>query len=314
ATRRSSAAAGDATASVCGEPDSREHHRQQPNPVVLFAEAEVLSGQQPRQLLRLGHPRTGAAQLCLLGGPNGDRLFELLEHSDACRSWFVGNRLLPASSAALIATEMDPVFPLLPLLLKDLRYRPLDEACHCDEFPDTRLLLQRLHAQLPGRLADSVCDVRPSISSSSSLPLVRLNLDRCLGWLEAKLRRIAAGLRDIQDTDNEKETTDDNKRAIILACSLLADYLPWQLTESLASRVGIDLDDAPVDEETASASAAPKVDDSGKRSRREKQEPLENYALPQEQQAPVKAVGTRKPALRKEAGMQSITNFFAKSN
>uniref|UniRef100_A0A1I8FK69 Ydr279_N domain-containing protein n=1 Tax=Macrostomum lignano TaxID=282301 RepID=A0A1I8FK69_9PLAT len=260
-----------------GEPDSREHHRQQHNPVVLFAEAEVLSGQQamPAAAAWTSSNRARPAVLLLLADRAADRLFELLEHSDACRSWFVGNRLLPASSAALIATEMDPVFPLLPLLLKDLRYRRLTRPVIATSSRTLACCCSALHAQLPGRLADSVCDVRPSISSSSSLPLVRLNLDRCLGWLEAKLRRIAAGLRDS----------------------------------------GIDLDDAPVDEETASAR---RRRESGRfwqaQSSREKQEPLENYALLQEQQAPVKAVGTRKPALRKEAGMQSITNFFAKRN
>uniref|UniRef100_A0A1I8FI83 WD domain, G-beta repeat-containing protein n=1 Tax=Macrostomum lignano TaxID=282301 RepID=A0A1I8FI83_9PLAT len=266
-----------------GEPPVWSISDSEPNPVVLFAKAEVLAGQRSHANCCGLDIREQAPPSCAyLADRTGDRLFELLEHSDACpelvcrQSASAGFR----PRGAHRHRDGPGCFPLLPLLLKNLRYRRLTRPVIATRFPDTRLLLQRLPrpaARPTGRLR--LRRFRPSISVVEFAAAGSPELGPLLsGWLEAKLSRIAAGLaRCFKTPTTRRRQQTIMKRAIILACSLLADYLPWQLTESLASRVGHRSGRRrPVDEETASASAAAKVDDSAKRSRREKQEPLEN--------------------------------------
>ena len=144
-----------------------------------------------------------------------------------------------ADGRLLLATPVNPIFLLLPLLQKQERLVPLDQLLEDSDFPLTEEVLG----------ATKGLEVVADSKGTADLNVWKYNSSLCLAWLEARVGRVAAVLQQ-QGIDlsqgakslhyraaGEKEATTGNTgyRAIRSHCvQRTTDVWPWASCQSIS--------------------------------------------------------------------------------
>lgn len=149
--------------------------------ILIFQEKEIPS--DGLALVTLPHPKhMDEGVLFCQAGRN---IYELQSvQPRKYGAWFIDQRV-SSKSSFLMASKFDPKFLLLPFLEKATRYSPLDQIITfvegCDRIP--------LQHCADWNLGD-ICDVNDQLGDD--MILYRLNMDKTLAWLRAKVDKTAA--------------------------------------------------------------------------------------------------------------------------
>ena len=156
--------------------------------MLLFPSGEPMQ-QHRLQLLRLYHPQ-GDTVLCAF---YEDNLYELQKASPRrYASWLIDQNV-SSDGSLYIANVVDPRLLLLPYLEDAPKFCPISQLIydHCRENLD----LFPINVLKSWNLED-ICDMNDKLGDD--LILYRLSEEKCLRWLEEKVERCAAKLREIR--------------------------------------------------------------------------------------------------------------------
>lgn len=147
------------------------------------------AGDRLHDIVPLRHPRTGTKAQYSFNGEN--ELLEVQQVSGEDHCYFVDNSVMKDGSI-FVLSPVDPNFILLHYL--DLaraktddhpgRFGVLEDALNDAIFPATRLLAKAKNVRL-----DKICDIKDKGDI-----YIRLNDDKVLEWLGAKVRAAATAL------------------------------------------------------------------------------------------------------------------------
>lgn len=165
--------------------------------VLLFPDSAPML-QHRLQFILLDHPRG----MPTLFAVHNDSLYELQRASPRRHAaWFVDQNV-SSDGSIYIANIIDPRLLLLPILDTALKFSPINQLIfdhrkeNSDPFPISVLKTWSL---------DDICDVNDKLGED--MVLHRLNEDKCLRWLEGKVERCAAKLREVRQRENRGEDT-----------------------------------------------------------------------------------------------------------
>lgn len=178
-------------------------------------------GSGVRHFLALRHPKAGNTA-CYLHVD--ESLLELHWFKQSYGSWFLGDYVCE-DGRLYIATQVDPVFILLPIFEEarmkkgdDLgKFRQLDEIIYIDGYPGYQQL-----ASLAEKSMEVVCDVK----EIDSTKFFRLNDSKVLKWLQYKVHQLLPTLL----TLDKNYAAQNTKDTLIGAVSIVGEYLkeePW---------------------------------------------------------------------------------------
>ncbi|BES97447.1 Ydr279p protein family (RNase H2 complex component) [Nesidiocoris tenuis] len=275
--------------------------------IVKDALLESDSDQNPT-FVQLRHPSSGKAAMFLFNGDNS-KVNEVMQFSDPKRSYFI-DQTVCSDGDMYFCTPIDPLFLVLPYLMKAERCSPLDQTLLDDELPEVARL-----SQCPMDV-NLIADRR----GLETLNAFVYNEDKTLLWLQTKLERLIPVLR--QKTINTSknvavsanfvkigEEEDSNVNYLRYAYGLLCDYIP----ESLAAKFA-DFIKLPPELERVSKRkeiVSPTKPD-GKKVK------LDDDDEAYEAKTPVSKIEKKAPSAKEQAlakaaiGSKSISSFFKK--
>lgn len=148
--------------------------------ILILNEKEISS--HGLTLLTLPHPKENEGGILFC--QSGANIYELQRvQPRKYGTWFIDQRIASESSY-LMASKFDCKFLLLPFLQKNTRYSPLDQIVTytegCDRLP--------LEHSAQWNLGD-ICDINDQLGDD--LILYRLNIEKTLVWLQAKVDKTA---------------------------------------------------------------------------------------------------------------------------
>jgi len=243
-----------------------------PTARVFLSAADLSEG---CRIAKLSHPRTAQPFSAALTS-GGARLLEVQKFqeppADNPRSWLLagsGLERVNQDGSLFVATPLDPLFLLLPPL-RTLRgaasenrresmsagvFRPLSDLASEAGEPEAVAALEATVLAMPDVLSRlrAICDVNDKYDE----PMIRLNDDKVLSWLQRKARALAAHLasdasaahlaaRKVADAhssqfDDETEpraaATDDDHLAVAVA--LVCEWLAPEVQAALCSACGV---------------------------------------------------------------------------
>lgn len=263
-------------------------------------------------VIKLQNPRTEVANLYAL---SNNRLFEINQLQDGKRSWFAGQSVI-SNGALSLCTKVDPVFFILPFLMKAKHVSPLDQLLMDEDFPDA----VRLEICVAAEQLEKVSDRK----TSAAFTAWKYNEAKTLQTLCRRVASIAKHLRQrrVQVTDravasnyvkvNEEEVPDSAYTRY--AHGLISEYLSKELSAKLEEELGL--------EPMAKTAAAAVVKDEPREPPAKRQktvsgpsEPTEDYSkegghhTPKEKQ---KVTAKDKAMASAAKGSRNISSFFAK--
>ena len=156
--------------------------------VLLFPAGESID-QHRLHLLRLLHPHGES----MLYAVYEDHLYELQKASPRrYASWFIDQNVV-SDGSIYIANQVDPRFLILPYLQDTPKFSPISQLIYDHRSEDADLF--PVNILKPWNL-EEICDMNDKFGND--MILYRLNEDKCMNWLESKVERCAAKLRDIR--------------------------------------------------------------------------------------------------------------------
>ncbi|XP_041806828.1 ribonuclease H2 subunit B isoform X3 [Chelmon rostratus] len=183
----------------------RTPNAQHDNWVVVAADSaiETQKHESDPAFVRLRNPSTDAASLYMLS--SGDvQLFEVKAFEEDFHSWFVG-QTVQRDGRLLFVTPMDPLFLILPYLIKSGRegkFQPVDQLIKDEEFPACSRLLSctRSLASLHHIAEEKEVEL---------LKFHRYSQEKTMNWLKKKVERTVSALkkRNISVGEGVKSTT-----------------------------------------------------------------------------------------------------------
>jgi len=273
---------------------------------------ENITEKQNVKFLQLRHPRTGLGS-CFLYNSSNNSLNEVMTFDEQHRSWFIGSRVV-ADGKMYLVTPVNPVFLLLPYMLKAEKLVPLDQMLEDDEFKQTEEILlatcQEARLQL---VADS--------KGSKDLNVWKYSQEKTLTWLEAKVKSLSAVFEKTSvDTTGGaassiyKSSSADEHEYLRYALGVVQEYLSESLGQELERRLSI-----PKLETKSGTKRLSNVDleeEENKPSRKKaktEEGPLEDYSKGTKKTVVKEEASAKEKALAQSAkGSKSITSFFKK--
>lgn len=285
-------------------------------------------------LLKLRHPRTDRSVVFALHEPEPSsdgkpRLFELNRQDSGFRSWLLADRIFGDGSLILL-TPFDPLFLVLPYLRKAKArgFAPFADVVHDEELTGTSRIVRAFAPSLSHRL-EFLCDMK---QPSEELRVYRWNETRALKWLRkrwevARTALLAAGVScgassmHLKASTNEGDPTAEEAAIASTALALLTDCLPPDVAIILSEELGVCVEPAAA---TTVPVAVPVESGTGgdlenaAKVARTSVRPSNDYSIGVANKtdvasgAPPKGRGRGRAPLKKQPGMQSITNFFGK--
>jgi len=272
-------------------------------PVSLTACEEVRS-------VELRHPCTGEASCFLLGSSGGrlERVVEVTAFDEGHRSWFVGDTV-QSDGKLYLCNIYNPIYLILPYLIKAPRLTPLEQTLEDPQFPHTHLLAEAVG----GGELKAVAEPK----GAAELNVWKYSEAKALEWLEGRCRRLKAALMEakvptctaqaltfVRSMDEAQTQTAYSE----LAVGMMATLLPAELGKALRERLGLPLEP---ERPALKGSGEPPA----KRARKEgaPQGPTEDYSTEQPAKKEAAPQSAKAKALAKSAvGNKSILSFFGK--
>jgi len=273
---------------------------------------ENITEKQNVKFLQLRHPRTGQGS-CFMFNSSNNSLNEVMTFDEQHRSWFIGSRVV-ADGKMYFATPINPVFLLLPYIIKAEKLVPLDQMVEDDQFKETEEILlatcQESRLQL---VADS--------KGSKDLNVWKYNQEKTLTWLEGKVKSLSALFeKNYVDTSGGaassiyKSSAADEYEYLRYALGVVQEYLNDNLREELEKRLNIPKLD--VKSGTKRLSNVDLEEEENKPSRKKaktEEGPTEDYSKTAKKTVVKEETSAKEKALAQSAkGSKSITSFFKK--
>ncbi|KAI8918886.1 ribonuclease H2, subunit B [Entophlyctis helioformis] len=250
------------------------------------------------EVLSLPHPLDGLPAAFLLV-PSG---LHRLAHE--FKSWAIGDSLIVDGSLH-VASPFDPLLLLLPIL--DLqrtktaesagRFLQRSDLIYSQDFPGLERLADSMHTSILAR----ICDVQEIEGIST---FFRLNDDKALAWLKAKVDRVAANADKLEAFEPLMRHYAQAERVAVkqrLAFDSVAEYLNEKWASLLKTHLGL-VDDA--------QSSGPIVYfDSSAHSKRSGDSKELSASQPSAKKAAL-SKGQRSIAKASKTGMKPLTSFF----
>lgn len=139
--------------------------------------------------VRLRNPATDAGSLYLFG--SGDvQLYEVKAFKEDCHSWFIGQNV-QRDGRVLYITPMDPVFLLLPYLIKagkEGKFQPMDQVVMDEHFPGCPRLLS---------CTQSLASIHHVAEEKGmgDIKFHRYSQEKTMDWLKKKVENTVKALR-----------------------------------------------------------------------------------------------------------------------
>ncbi|KAF2347360.1 Ribonuclease H2 subunit B [Trinorchestia longiramus] len=278
---------------------------------VFFIHDEFMKSSEAEAVL-LRHPRTESPAIFLIteDAEGKRKIAEINAFDEGHRSWFMGQSVVSDGKLHLV-TPCNPVYLLLPYLMKSERNVPLDQLLDDAQYPAAVQLASCSCSSL-----NCVADAK----GPADLNVWRYNEEKTLQWLERRTRALADLLmaKKLPTTTAQALTfvrtmdEHDTKDAYLqLAHGIISDYLPASLSQSL--RTSLKLVD-PASLLTAKQKA--KQDPEGQKDPKKLKldGPLEDYsASPGAAKKASPPMSAKAKALARSAvGSKSILSFFGK--
>jgi len=265
------------------------------------------------EIIQLRHPATNSSSLFLFGKSEDEEshLAELKTFDEGHRSWFI-EETVQSDGKLYLATIFNPIYIVLPYLIKAEKLVPLDQLLEDEEFPFTHQLSTLLSKSLP-HVADS--------KGQADLNVWKYNEEKTLSWLEKRVDQLKQRLMDDKVCTSTAQALtfvrtmdqEGTKEAYLeLAHGILSEYLPQDVSLKLRARVGLP--------EQKVKKPLKSQEPPAKKAKTEPGEavvgPADDYsskAVPVKKEAA--AMSTKAKALAKSAkGNKSIMSFFGKKS
>jgi len=207
---------------------------------VAFLPASLTACEEVRST-ELRHPRSGEPACFLLGSSGGALrvLVEVAAFDEGHRSWFVGDTV-QSDGKLYLCNVYNPIYIILPYLIKAPRLTPLDQTLEDPQFPLTPLLA----GAVEGGKLEAVAEQK----GAADLNVWAYSEARTLAWLEARCGRLRAALMAAKVPTCTAQaltfvrTMDDAQTGTAyteLAAGMLGEFLPPPLALALRSRLGL---------------------------------------------------------------------------
>jgi len=259
-------------------------------------------------IVKLPHPGKGNPALFLLNHQN-KKMFELMSYQESNRCWFIGD-LVVEDGSLMISTPVNPVFIILPFLIKSERNVPLEDLLENDEY-------SHLH-----ELASVDCDLSCVATQlgDPSLNVWKYDETKCLQWLKERVEAVknvvmeqkvdlTAGAASLIYQANVDATSVEYTR---FALGIVCEYLSEELVDKLTTNLNL-----PEPERTAGpvkrqSEGAPGKVPPAKKIKHEG--PTEDYSKDAKKEKGKEAeLNAKQKALAKSAeGTKNIMSFFKK--
>lgn len=276
---------------------------------------ENKDGELP-DIIKLRHPASNQPAMFVFG-PGDSTVQEVLTFDENKRSWFIDDNVR-SNGKLYLSTPIDPIFLVLPYLRKSQQAQPLDQCLWDEDFPETSRLAhcQNLKLSLVG-----------DRKGDESLQAYKYNEDKTLVWLQNKVERVAAVLRQkgihvsqgaVSATyvKSAKLETATEMEYIKYAHGIVSEYLAEDIVKKLSQHLNL-----PDESETKKRKlSSPKETADEKRSKKDaneeesvsKTKPLD---LPKPEKVLKPPTLSKKELARQKAAAssKSITSFFKKA-
>eukprot|EP00741_Cyanophora_paradoxa_P004689 tig00000823_g4551.t1 len=291
---------------------------------VCVVPAGVLDEPKDAAVLSLPNPKTDTPHSYLVVGGRVLEAVRATEHA----SWLLDDESCISDGSLHLWTPCDPIFLILPFLLKSASQGERSERrvfCSLDDVasalgeryePSARRLVELLRESSEFDIT-AICDRRDVCGEVA----FSLNQERLLSWLCCKVEAIQQQMYKPRPGDEENESLKSAVRAYSIG--LLSEYLPRSLHERLLAHFGVDEAAAVKAAAEAMQAAAPVARDSAPAKAEAvkvsggapAQGPDEGpRPLPQSQLATAsKSAGVKKLAKADVRGMKKMESFFTKA-
>jgi len=263
--------------------------------------------------IMIPHPRTGK-ELQFLLSHCGEKVFELLCFKEEPRSWFVEDSVQKDGSLFVI-TPVDPLFLILPYLTKySQKFRTLEQLLMDEGHPSVSMLTGCLTSD---ELLN-ICDIK----GDDDLQVYRLNNDKTIAWLKAKVEQtadsisssgvhVSKGSQSATFVRSRRHTDATRVDYVRYAFGLVSDYLSSQWSESLKESLSI-TDEAQLSSPEGPPTKRAKVSDEIPEATEDYSKEFSKLSSKTENEK----TGTKLTAAQKslakvdKKGMKSISSFF----
>ena len=263
------------------------------------------------KIIKLRHPKTNLGT-CFLYNSEEKTLYEMMSFTEEHRSWFVGNKVV-GDGRMLLSTPVNPLFLLLPFMIKSEKLVPLDQMVEDDDYPETESILL-------GSLDDSKLSIIADSKGTKDLNVWKFNEEKTLAWLEKKVRSLASVFEETSVDLSEGAAATilksggagEDHQYLRFGLGVLQEYLSPALTAQLEER--LDLPKEEVKTGSKRLSSAPTDEEENKPSKRVKLEgPTEDYSQGAKKHVVKEENSAKQKALAQSAkGTKSIMSFFGK--
>ncbi|XP_058452275.1 ribonuclease H2 subunit B [Malaya genurostris] len=256
------------------------------------------------QIVDFRNPATGKPAKYMLREESIE-LFELNCFSENNRSWFI-NESVCSNGQIYLPSRIDPLFLVLPYIEKNCSIKsiPLEHVLIDDEFPHTVKLINFVSR---GNQLTLIADEK----NVGNIRAYRYNEEKVLNWLREKCvileKALGKSVKSACSSNfikEEKENSYKQNEMLSYAHGIISDYLSLELSNKLASELGV--------QEEKSHKRKSTVDVSIQQLKKiKKEESIET--TPIKAVAPTKKVSAKSKALAKAAsGTKGIASFFKK--
>jgi len=298
----------------------------------IFILPRNAEGQQDLKIITLPHPRTGAAARFMV---RSGQVLEIQKVTERYRCWFKDN-YVHKDGSLFIATEVDPLFLLLPLLEKNRKQTSESAGYFCEK---DQILTEDFEAypgyahflEWPTLPLGLVCDTK---DAGGGRVYYRLDNSKVVKWLQAKVHKmkahlaaspdLAGSLRGGARAANYRDSTPLTDAELTKAAiGFISDYINNDWQTKLCEAYGLPPVHIPTEKSAALAqntgqSAAEKHSFGGNAEVYEwEQDEISKYAYDggaaktAESKTPQKSLAQKKLEKVDKSGMKTLTSFFA---
>jgi len=268
---------------------------------------DSLCKHQSFSVVRLRNPRTLCGSLYAFT-PKDSGVFEVNQFSEDKRSWFLDNSV-QSDGTLYLTTRVDPLFLILPFIVKAKHTSPLDQILTDEEYPD----IGRLESCIKSKSVENIADMK----TAGSYEVWRYNENKTLEWLGKKVTKLSNHLRErrfnVQQTSvsaNYIKSCDSEvpeSSYLRYAHGMISEYLSEELCMLLEKHLNLP---------ALTHSSNQESKEPPSKRQKMSSEPLEDYSKDQPLNSATKEktqVSAKSKALATAAkGSRNIASFFTK--
>ena len=266
---------------------------------------------QDIKILKLKHPKTGDGAFFLYN-KSTKRLFEMLSFEEEHRSWFIGSKVV-SDGRIMLVTPVNPLFLLLPYIIKAERLVPLDQMLQDEQYPESEdILLESVNEDKLQLVSDS--------KGSKDLNVWKFNKEKTLDWLEKKVRALGDMFEKMSvDTTGGasssifKAASTDEHGYLRYGLGVVLEYLDPELGADLETKLDLPKVDPKTNGKRLSSVDVDEEENKPRKKAKVEGGPIEDYSKGAKKIVVKDEPSAKEKALAQSAkGSKSIMSFFGK--